>query len=79
MDAGSATWTTRPCAGWWTARATVLREGAATGRAPATSTGEPGDPAPAAAPRIRVEHQGSDLPRLTFWCATCQPDPRSPA
>ena len=25
---------------------------------------------------VRVEHQGSDVPRLTFWCPPCQPDPR---
>jgi endonuclease-8 len=58
---------------------TVLREGAATGRRPRHVYRRAGRPCPRCGAMIRVEHQGADLPRLTFWCPACQPDPRSPA
>ncbi len=55
----------------------VLREGAATGRRPRHVYRRSGRPCPRCGAIIRVEHQGADLPRLTFWCPRCQPDPRS--
>ena len=58
---------------------TVLCEGAATGRRPRHVYRRSGRPCPRCGAIIRVEHQGMDLPRLTFWCPRCQPDPRSPA
>jgi endonuclease-8 len=54
----------------------VLREGAATGRRPRHVYRRAARPCPRCGAIIRVAHQGSDLPRLTFWCPTCQPDPR---
>jgi endonuclease-8 len=57
----------------------VLRHGAATGRRPRHAYGRAGRPCPRCGAIIRVEHQGTDLPRLTFWCPRCQPDPRSDA
>jgi endonuclease-8 len=54
----------------------VLREGAATGRRPRHVYGRSGRPCPRCGAIVRVEHQGRDLPRLTFWCPRCQPDPR---
>jgi endonuclease VIII len=51
----------------------VLREGAATGRRPRHIYGRAARPCPRCGTSIRVEHQGQDLPRLTFWCTTCQP------
>ena len=74
----SATWTTRLRALVSLAR-DVLREGAATGRRPRHVYRRAGRPCPRCGAIIRVEHQGRDLPRLTFWCPTCQPDPRSRA
>jgi endonuclease-8 len=55
----------------------VLREGAATGRRPRHVYRRAARPCPRCGAIIRVEHQGADLPRLTFWCPVCQPDPRS--
>jgi endonuclease VIII len=55
----------------------VLREGAATGRRPRHVYRRAARPCPRCGAIIRVEHQGRDLPRLTFWCPACQPDPRS--
>jgi endonuclease-8 len=57
----------------------VLHEGAATGRRPRHTYRRAGRPCPRCGAIIRVEHQGTSLPRLTFWCPRCQPDPRSPA
>ena len=57
----------------------VLREGAETGRRPRHIYRRATRPCPRCGVTIRVEHQGRDLPRLTFWCPSCQPDPRSPA
>ncbi len=54
----------------------VLRESAATGRRPRTVYRRAGRPCPRCGTLVRVEHQGSDLPRLTFWCPACQPQPR---
>jgi endonuclease-8 len=50
----------------------VLREGAATGRRPRHVYRRAGLPCPRCGTLIRVEHQGHDLPRLTFWCPGCQ-------
>jgi endonuclease-8 len=50
----------------------VLREGAATGRRPRHVYRRAARPCPRCGALIRVEHQGRDLPRLTFWCPTCQ-------
>jgi len=52
----------------------VLREGAATGRRPRHVYRRAGRPCPRCGALIRVAHQGSDLPRLTFWCPRCQGD-----
>jgi endonuclease-8 len=57
----------------------VLREGAATARRPRHVYRRAARPCPRCGTIIRVERQGRDLPRLTFWCPTCQPDPRSRA
>ena len=50
----------------------ILREGAATGRRPRHVYRRAGRPCPRCGAIIRVEHQGSDVPRLTFWCPACQ-------
>jgi endonuclease-8 len=50
----------------------VLREGAATGRRPRHVYRRAGLPCPRCGSLIRVERQGRDLPRLTFWCPGCQ-------
>jgi endonuclease VIII len=50
----------------------VLRDGAATGRRPRHVYGRAGRPCPRCRTVIRVVHQGTDLPRLTFWCPGCQ-------
>ena len=55
----------------------VLRDGAATGRRPRHVYRRAARPCPRCGTIIRVEHQGRDLPRLTFWCPECQPDPGS--
>jgi len=57
----------------------VLREGATTGRRPRHVYRRASRPCPRCGAIIRVEHHGRDLPRLTFWCPSCQPDPRSRA
>jgi endonuclease-8 len=57
----------------------VLREGAETGRRPRHVYRRAARPCPRCGAMIRVEHQGSDVPRLTFWCPSCQPDRRGPA
>ena len=54
----------------------ILREGAATGRRPRHVYRRAARPCPRCGGIIGVTHQGSDLPRLTFWCPVCQPDPR---
>ena len=51
----------------------VLRQGAVTGRRPRHVHRRAGRPCPRCGTGIRVERQGSDLPRLTFWCPSCQP------
>jgi endonuclease-8 len=53
----------------------VLREGAGTGRRPRHVYRRSGRPCPRCGTLIRVERQGADLPRLTFWCPRCQPGP----
>jgi endonuclease-8 len=55
----------------------VLREGVATGRRPRHVYRRAARPCQRCGAIIRVEHQGIELPRLTFWCPACQPDPRS--
>lgn len=57
----------------------VLRQGAVTGSRPRHVYRRSGRPCPRCGAIIRVQHQGADLPRLTFWCPRCQPDPRTPA
>lgn len=53
----------------------ILREGAATGRRPRHVYRRAGRPCPRCGTIILVRHQGTDLPRLTFWCPSCQPMP----
>lgn len=55
----------------------ILREGAATGRRPRHVYRRAGRPCPRCGTLVRVERQGRDLPRLSYWCPACQPDPRS--
>lgn len=57
----------------------VLRESAATGRRPRSVYRRAGRPCLRCGTMVRVEHQGSDLPRLTFWCPACQPRPEEGA
>ena len=51
----------------------MLRTGAATGRRPRRVYRRARRPCPRCGTPIRVAHQGTTLPRLTFWCAVCQP------
>ena len=51
----------------------ILHEGVATGRRPRDVYRRAGRPCPRCATLIRVERQGAELPRLTFWCPGCQP------
>ncbi len=51
----------------------ILREGAATGRRPRHVHRRAGRQCPRCGTPIEVERQGADLPRLTFWCPSCQP------
>lgn len=37
-----------------------------------------GEPCPRCASPIQCEKQGSTMPRLTWWCPTCQPDHHEP-
>jgi endonuclease-8 len=55
----------------------VLRVGVTTGRRPRNVYRRTGRPCPRCGAIIRVEHQGTELPRLSFRCPACQPDPRS--
>ena len=50
----------------------VLREGAATGRRPSHVHRRAGRPCPRCGTAIAVRHKGTELPRLTFWCPSCQ-------
>ena len=54
----------------------MLRAGAATGRRPRRIYRRAGRPCPRCTSLVRVERQGADLPRLTFWCPGCQPGER---
>jgi len=54
----------------------VLRQGAETGRRPQSVYGRTGRPCPRCGAIVRMEHHRSELPRLTYWCPRCQPDPR---
>ncbi len=51
----------------------MLRAGAATGRRPRRVYRRSGRPCLRCGTVLRVAHQGTDLPRLTFWCPACQP------
>lgn len=51
----------------------ILRHGAATGRRPRDVYRRAGRPCLRCGTLIRVERQGLQLPRLTFWCPACQP------
>lgn len=53
----------------------VLRESAATGRRPPSVYRRAARPCPRCSTIVRVVHQGTDVPRLTFWCPVCQPSP----
>ena len=53
----------------------MLLTGAATGRRPRRVHRRAGRPCPRCGTLVRVEHQGTNLPRLTFWCPACQPPP----
>ena len=55
----------------------ILREGARTGRRPSDIHGRPGRPCPRCGSLIRSETYGGELPRIAYWCPTCQPDARS--
>jgi endonuclease-8 len=59
--------------------ASILRVGAETGRRPRRIYRRSGRPCPRCGTIIQVARQGRDLPRLTFWCPTCQPAPPFPA
>ncbi len=52
--------------------AAVLREGAATGRRPRGVHGRAGRPCPRCGTLVEVRELGRDLPRLAYWCPTCQ-------
>jgi len=54
-----------------------LRIGATTGRRPRHIYDTAGRPCPRCGTLIRVVEQAGDLPRLTYWCPTCQPDARN--
>ncbi len=77
VDAARRTWTTRRCEAWSSGRAEVLRIGAATGRRPLGVHGRAGRPCPRCGTIVQAKELGRELPRLTYWCPTCQPDPRS--
>ncbi len=51
----------------------VLRQGASAGRRPRHVYRRAARPCPRCGTPIRVAHQGTDVPRLTFWCPRCQP------
>ena len=57
--------------------AEVLRIGAATGRRPLGVHGRAGRPCPRCGTIVQAKELGRELPRLTYWCPRCQPDPRS--
>jgi endonuclease VIII len=57
--------------------AAVLRLGAATGRRPLGVHGRAGRPCPRCGTIVQARELGRELPRLTYWCPGCQPDPRS--
>jgi endonuclease-8 len=50
----------------------ILREGAATGRRPRHVYRRSGRPCPRCGSIVRMAHQGTDLPRQTYWCPGCQ-------
>ncbi len=50
----------------------ILREGAETGRRPRHVYHRAGRPCQRCGSIIRLAHQGSELPRPTYWCPGCQ-------
>jgi endonuclease-8 len=50
----------------------MLRAGALTGRRPGHVHARAGRPCPRCGTLLRVEPQGRDMPRLTYWCPRCQ-------
>jgi endonuclease VIII len=50
----------------------ILSAGAATGRRPRHVYRRSGRPCPRCGSIVRMAHQGSDLPRQTYWCPGCQ-------
>ncbi len=60
-----------------TARRLLLTSAAATGRRPASRSvyGRTGRPCPRCGTLIASVQQGTDIPRTTYWCRTCQPTP----
>jgi endonuclease-8 len=57
--------------------AAVLRIGVATGRRPQSVHGRAGRPCPRCGTIVQARELGRDLPRLAYWCPSCQPDPES--
>ena len=53
----------------------ILREGARTGRRPSDIHGRSGRPCPRCGTSIRSMVYGGELPRIAYWCPTCQPEP----
>ena len=72
----SRRWTTRRCATLVERSRSILKEGARTGRRPSDIHGRSGRPCPRCGSLIRSEAYGGELPRIAYWCPTCQPDPR---
>jgi endonuclease-8 len=54
----------------------ILREGARTGRRPSDIHGRTGRPCPRCGSLIASRVYGGELPRIAYWCPTCQPEPR---
>ncbi|HEY5628510.1 MAG TPA: DNA-formamidopyrimidine glycosylase family protein [Candidatus Limnocylindrales bacterium] len=50
----------------------ILREGAATGRRPRHVYHRAGRPCERCGSIVRMAHQGTELPRQTYWCPGCQ-------
>jgi endonuclease-8 len=55
----------------------VTTEGSRSATGPLWAYGRSGRACRRCGAAIRSETQGVNLPRLTFWCPRCQPDPRS--
>ena len=57
-------------------RARSSRRAPRTGRRPSDIHGRSGRPCPRCGSLIRSEAYGGELPRIAYWCPTCQPRPR---